>query len=241
MRYLSLVLLFIPASTFAAAGFADGYNDHQHWIFPAYAYCLVFGLAFLLAWFIISLVWKSEVRRTSEAVTSYLRKHSILAIIFSGILLAIPIGIIGAVSWEIIWFLSIFPFIGLMVAYPLILVNKHFREKWLLSPFWTKWSMMIAISAVSASLLFIILTNCDLLPGTDITYLARPDRTHRDFYSHAHPYDSMGEIWTLPLFFIGEIVLALAFYTLGMLNRQLCRKLSDTRTSQTKKRSRDLS
>lgn len=229
MKYLSLTLLFIPAAAFAAAGFADAYNDHQHWIFPAYAYCLAFGLVFLLALFIISLVWKSEVRRISEAITSYLRKNSILAIILSGILLAIPIGIIGAVSWEIIWFLSIFPFMGLMIAYPLILVNKHLREKWLLSQCWIKWSMMVAISSVSASLLFIFLTNCDLLPGADITYLARPDRTHRDFYSPTHPYDSMCEIWTLPLFFVGEIVIALAFYALGMLNRQLCRKLSDIR------------
>lgn len=92
---------------------------------------------------------------------------------------------------------------------------------------WIKWSMMIAISAVSASLLFIILTYCDLLPGTDIAYLGRPNRTHSVFYTH--PYDSMVEIWTISLFLIGEIVLALALYILGQLNKHLYRKMSEIR------------
>lgn len=229
MRYLAIALLLIPAPAFAAAGFADAYHDHQQWIFPAYYYCMIFGLILLSGLFIISLICKTKTQKITSAISCYLIIHRIPAIIVTGILLAIPLGIIGSVSWEIIWFLSIFPFMGLMIAYPLIIVNKHFREKWLLSPFLIKWSMMVVISSVSASLLFIILTNCDLLPGTDMTYLARPDRTHRDFYSPTHPYDSMCEIWTMPLFFIGEIVLALAFYTIGMINRQLCRELSDIR------------
>lgn len=136
LRYSLLLLLITSAvDCYAAAGFADEYNDHREWIFPAYAYCLAFGLAILLALFIISLIRKSEVRRISEAISSYLCNHSISAIIFSGILLAIPIGIIAAVSWEIFWFLSILPVMGLMIAYPLILVNKRFREKCLLSPY----------------------------------------------------------------------------------------------------------
>ncbi len=229
MRKLALLLSFVPSIAFAAAGFADAYNDHQRWIFPAYAYCLVFGLIVLLVLFILSLICKTKTRQILEHISVYLKRHRILAIVFTGVVLAIPIGIIGAVSWEIIWFLSIFPFMGLMVAFPIILVNKRFREKLLLSPFWLKWSSLVSISSITASLLFIILTNCDLLVGTNITYLARPDRLHRGFYSPTHPYDSMKEIWFMSLFFIGEIVISLMLYSLGNLNRFIYRKLSASR------------
>lgn len=229
MRKLTLPLSFVPSIAFAAAGFADAYNDHQRWIFPAYAYCLVFGLIVLLVLFIMSLICKTKTRQILEHISVYLKRHKILAIVFTGVVLAIPIGIIGAVSWEIIWFLSIFPFMGLMVAFPIILVNKRFREKLLLSPFWLKWSLLVSISSITASLLFIILTNCDLLAGTDITYLARPDRLHRGFYSPTHPYDSMKEIWSMPTFFICEIAIALILYFVGILNKFICRKLSALR------------
>lgn len=229
MRKLALSLLFVPSIAFAAAGFADAYNDHQRWIFPAYAYCLVFGLIALLVLFIMSLICQTKTQHISEHISEYLIRHKILAIVFTGVLLAIPTGIIGAVSWEIIWFLSIFPFMGLMVAFPIILVNKSFREKFLLSTFWIKWSLLISISSISASFLFIILTDCNLLKGTDITYLARPDRLHQGFYSPTHPYDSMKEIWFLPLFFIGEIVISFILYSLGNLNRFIYRKLSASR------------
>lgn len=53
MRYLSIALLLIPTPAFAAAGFADAYHDHQQWIFPAYFYCLIFGLLLLSELFII--------------------------------------------------------------------------------------------------------------------------------------------------------------------------------------------
>lgn len=60
MRYLSIALLLIPTPAFAAAGFADAYHDHQQWIFPAYFYCLIFGLLLLSGLFIISLICKTK-------------------------------------------------------------------------------------------------------------------------------------------------------------------------------------
>lgn len=229
MRKFALFLLSLPSIAFAAAGFADAYYDHQQWIFPAYAYCLVFGLIILFCLVSVSLIYKTKTRNISKNISAYLIKHKTLAIIITGILLAIPIGIIGSVSWEIIWFLSVFPFMGLMVIFPIILINKRFREKYWLSLFWTKWSLFISISAISSSLLFIILTDCNLLTGTDITYLARPDRFHHGFYSPTHPYDSMKEIWLMPLFFIGEIAIALLLYFVGILNRYFCGVISKFR------------
>lgn len=229
MRYLSIALLLIPTPAFAAAGFADAYHDHKQWIFPAYFYCLIFGLLLLSGLFIISLICKTKTQEITSAISSYLIRHRILAIVVTGVLLAIPLGIIGSVSWEIIWFLSILPALALMLAYPMSLVNRSFREKYLLSPCMIKWSSMLSISAIVASLLFIILTNWNLLSGTDVTYFARPDRLHPDYYNPTHPYDSLKEIWGSPLLFIVEIPIAVILYWFGLLNRYLCRKLSAIR------------
>lgn len=229
MRYLSIALLLIPTPAFAAAGFADAYHDHQQWIFPAYFYCLIFGLLLLSGLFIISLICKTKTQEITSAISSYLIRHRILAIVVTGVLLAIPLGIIGSVSWEIIWFLSILPALALMLAYTMSLVNRSFRENYLLSPCMIKWSSMLSISAIVASLLFIILTNWNLLSGTDVTYFARPDRLHPDYYNPTHPYDSLKEIWGSPLLFIVEIPIAVILYWFGLLNRYLCRKLSAIR------------
>ena len=88
---------------------------------------------------------------------------------------------------------------------------------------------MLSISAIAASLLFIVLTNWGLLSGTDVTYLARPDRFHPEYYTPTHPYDSMKEIWGMPLVFIAEIPIAIILYWFGLLNRYLCKKLSAIR------------
>lgn len=230
MRKISIILLSMPAIAFAAAGFADSYHEHRHWIFPAYSYCLILGLALLLGMFILSLIYRTKTQKITEAVSSYLIRNPILAIIVTDVLLAIPLGIMGSVSWEIYSFMSMFPGAVLMTALPLCLANERIREKYLLSPFAMKWALMISISAIVSSVLFIVLTNWNLLPGTDVTYFARPDRTHPAYHFPAHPYDSMKEIWNTPLLFIAEIPIAIALYWLGLLNRYLYRKLSAART-----------
>ena len=103
MRKLALLLLLVSSIAFAAAGFADAYNDHQRWIFSAYTYSLVFGLIALVVLFIKSLIYQIKTQHISEHISVYLIRHKILAIVCTGILLAVPIGIIGAVSWEIIY------------------------------------------------------------------------------------------------------------------------------------------
>lgn len=229
LRFSSLLLMMMPFSCYAAAGFADAYHDHQQWIFPAYSYCLILGLLCLLGMFIISLIWKSKTQEITSSISSYLIRHRMSAIMATGVLLAIPLGIIVSVSWEIIWFLSILPGLALMIAFPICLVNRNFREKCILSQLGLKWISMISISAIVASLLFIILTNLNLLSGTDVTYLERPDRLHSHYYNPTHPYDSLKEIWVSPLLFIAEIPIATFLYWMGLLNRYLCRKFSAIR------------
>lgn len=233
MKYKKTVLLFmfiiLSAKAFAAAGFADRYYDHQHWIFPAYAYCLGFGLMILLIMTMALLFFKTKSKSVIITVSTFLKEHAIGGIIVAGILWAIILGIIGVVSWEIIWFLTILPFLATTFCFPLVLANRKIREKWLLTPIILKWTAMIVISAIISSVIFIILTNLGVLKGTDITYLARPDSIHRDFYSPTHPYDSMKEIWGMPLYFMAEIIIAIFLYYLGRINRYLCVKLSAIR------------
>jgi hypothetical protein len=220
------LLLFIPASAFAAAGIADAYDDHQRWMLPAYAYCLAFGLIFLLVFVLLTKHWKTRTKTMTDGVSTYLKRHSILAIIFSGILLAVPIGIMVAVSWDVISFLAIFPFMGFLIGLPVILVNRRCREEFLLSSFWIKWGIMVLLSSCLASLLFVVLTNRDLLVGTDITYYARPSRIHPNSFLRSHPYDSMIEIWSMSMVFICEIVVALIVYLLGVIYSKLKALLS---------------
>lgn len=228
-RLLGVSGLFVPSLAFAAAGIADRYADHQRWILPAYKYCFVFGLVIFFGLFAVSRVYKTKTREITGRVSAYLIRHRIKAIIVTGILLAIPLGIVIAASWEVIWVLSIFPAIGAMFALPLLLANRQFREKCLLSPFAIKYAFMTAITAVAASLLFVFLANNGILPGTDITYSAHADRLHPTSYIATHPYDSMKEIWGLPLIFIAEIPIAIILCWLGVFSRYIRGKIHSIR------------
>lgn len=218
MRKITIILLTLPTITFAF----DGAYVRRRWILPAYEYCFVFGLVLLLVMIIISLICKTKTQEITDVVSSYLIRHRILAIIVTGILLGIPLGIMGSVSWEIISFQSIVPLLALMIALPISLVNRNFREKWLLSPFAIKWLFMISVSAVVATFLVIVLTNCNVLPDPDIPY-----HLARFFQVQTHP--SIEEIWIMPLAFIAEIPIAIILYWFGLLTRYVCRKFFDSR------------
>lgn len=224
-KYLS-ILTFTPATAFAAAGWADAFYSHQRWIFPVYAYCVSFGLLTLIALYIASLVYRIKIRELSMRVSGYLLHHKVLAIIFAGLMLAIPIGIITGALWDTFSILMLFPLMGLMTIFPFILIIRKFRENFLLSPFWIKWSLMISISAVVASLLFLILTKCNLLSGTDISYFVYSGRSYREFHLLTHPFDSLKHIWENALYFIGEIPIALLLYWSGILSKSICKKIS---------------
>lgn len=221
MKNIVSFLLLIPATAFAAAGFAERYYDHQHWILPAYAYCFGFGLVTLLILIMASLLFKAKTKNMAIRASTFLKDHPVCGIIVAGILWAILLGIAGAVSWEIIWFLTILPLLEIMVCFPLALAKRRIREERLLSPSMLKWAVMIVMSAIIASVLFIVFTDCGVLKGTEITYLARPNRFHPDGHYSTHPYDSMKEIWGMPLLFMAEIIIAIFLYYLGMIVRHV--------------------
>lgn len=218
----------LSTKAFATAGFAERYHDHQYWMFPAYAYCLGFGLVILSILNILSLIFKIKVDESIGWAYTFLKGHPIFGIIVGGILWAILLGLSGIVSFEIINLLAIIPFLVIFLFFPLVLVYRKIREKLILSPIILKWTVMIAISAIIASALFIILTNCGILKGTDITYWDRPNRIHRD-YPLTHPYDSMMDIWGMPILFMAEILISIVLFYFGEFSRFILNKLSNYR------------
>ena len=219
MKKVTLLILLTPAIVHAAAPFVDQFYIYRHWLFPAYAYCLLFGIIILLGLFITTLIYKDKIRTVTERISNYMKQHPFWAILFTGAILAIPLGIICSVCYEILWFISFHLILGLLIIYPIILSIERVREKLFLSPFFVKWSIMIAISAITASLLFIILTNYHLLPGTEELYW------NYRIGHFSHPYDSIKEIWVNVPIFLAEIVLPLIVYGTGKLFKIVIRKI----------------
>lgn len=113
MKYLFLAVLLLPATAFAAAGFADRAADYEQWMLPAYYYCGIFGLTFLCVLFGLSLACKTKIRKTASKISSYLVHHNRLpAIIVAVLLLAIPLGIIEYSLGQIAGLLFVFPAFG---------------------------------------------------------------------------------------------------------------------------------
>ena len=225
-KYLLFLFLSMPEVVFAAAGFADRYHDHQKWFFSGYKYWMILGLVSMLVLLCATLSCKTKTREITTTISHYLVKHPTLAIMFSGIILAIPMGIISSVLWEIIWFLSVYPFMGMRLAFPFVLINKRLRENWLLSRFWIKWGIIVSLSSIMASLLFIVIINNNIIQITEFPHFYEMDQANGKPYLPTHPYDSMREIWNMPLYFIVEIFIAIAFYYLGVMKRYLSRKIS---------------
>ena len=71
-----LAVLLLPATAYAAAGFADRAADYEQWMLPAYYYCGIFGLTFLCVLFGLSLVCKTKIRKTAGKISSYLVHHN---------------------------------------------------------------------------------------------------------------------------------------------------------------------
>ena len=220
--------LFVSSclSMYAAAGFADNFNDRQHWIYPAYLYNLIFGVIVLFGIWCATMKWKSKSKLIIESISTYLRCHPIMAIISTGLLLSVPFALSMSLMWEILWFLALIPAFGLIILFPFLLGIKYCREKWILPTHILKWLIIFDITCCISSCLFILLTNTGILPNTEITYLARPNGVHSDFYSPTHPYDSLKEIWEPSLLFIAEIVIALGLFGFGKINDYLRNKLS---------------
>lgn len=219
---LAAISTILPATVHAAAPLADLFSSHRHWMFPAYAYCLLFGLTILITLSIISAIRRTQIRNITSRISLYLNRRPLPAIIVAGFLLCIPLGIIGAVMWEFFWILSAIPSLVVFAMLPVTLTNRRIREKCILSSSALKWLLIISASAVGASLLFIILTLCHFLPYTDIPFYCIHNN---EFQFNTHPFHSMKTIWGEPLILCATIPIGLLFYCLGYLKQLFNHKL----------------
>lgn len=217
---------------YGASPMADSFSAYRGWLFIAYVYCTIFGLLIFTAFEIVincsSL--KNAVKPRILQLTEYLRHHNVLAIIFYGILLALPFGIILDGIFQALWFIGIIPSLVLLFLFPILLSITYLRNRCLLSPKMTELLAVLLISAILASIAFIILTNAQLLPYIDDSYMFRTGNRVHYFGSQTHPYDSLMHIWEQTVYGLAATVVSIPLYGLGRLLRYLIQQLTKKKT-----------
>lgn len=75
MRRLLILLILglaLALKTYAHAGVYDSINEYRHWIFPAYLYCLIFGILFMVA------LGSTFRRLTADSLVVYVHKPTVI-------------------------------------------------------------------------------------------------------------------------------------------------------------------
>lgn len=206
-----LTLLTIPSVAFASAGIADRFYAYEAWIFPAYLYNLIFGVIFAVILTAFFFILRKPLNQTLSRVCKYLESHSSIAIVSIGILFSIPLGILCGILYYILWFIALIPTFGLMLIYPFALSFKRFRNSILRFHKIMVIAIIIAISAILASVCFIIFTKFGWLSHTNETY----SNLSTNFNVLTHPFDSIKSIWGCTLYLMCEIVLSLILLWIG--------------------------
>ena len=204
-----LSLLIFSLDAFAYAPIYDRFNTYRHWIFPAYLYCLIFGALFVVVFGCTFYAMRKRIAPKLEQFTQLLRQSSFWSIIVCGVLWSIPLGILGNLLYLIYWFITIYILEILLILFSLLLSFKRCRNAWLFYPSLLKWNIIFVMSAICASVLFIILTNCGWLISEKDWYILG----YHKFYEH--PYDSIINIWNGTILFFLGILLSLIFYWIG--------------------------
>ena len=223
-----LTLLAVPSVAFAAAGMIDSINDFRHWIYPAYLYNLKFGIAFLISFVVLYFVFKKPIDKVYNKFSGYLKRLPTLAVIVCGVLFWLPYGIIMQalnyckIDWDTIIFEIILIVLGgTLFGFIILSACGRFRNKVLISPLFLKISSAIVLSAICASVLFIILTETGVLNIDNMVYY-----TYRCGGIHAtHPFDSVIKIWHYSVCFLWFILYSLIILWIGNAYRWLKSKL----------------
>ena len=219
-RFIALLtLLAVPSVAFAAAGMIDSINDFRHWIYPAYLYNLKFGIAFLIGFVVLYFVFKKSWDNTINRISCYLRTQPSLAVIVCGVFFWLPFGImmraldywkLGEIGEDWITFLVIVLF-GTTFGFIILSACSRFRNKVLISPLFLKVSSALVLSAIFASVLFIILTKSGLLKIDNMVY-----HTYRGGFKYiTHPFDSVIYIWYYAVCFLWCILYSLIILWFG--------------------------
>lgn len=206
-----LTLLTISSVAFAMAGIADRFYEYQAWIFPAYLYNLIFGVIFAVILTAFFFILRKPLNQTLSRACKYLESHSSIAIVSIGILFSIPLGILCDTLYHLLWFIAIIPIFGLMLIYPFALSVKRSRNSTLRFHKVLVIAIIIAISAMLASVCFIIFTKFGWLSHSNGTC----SNLSTNFKILTHPFDSIKSIWGGTLIFMCETVLSLILLWIG--------------------------
>lgn len=207
-RLLILIVSALPMPAFALAPIADSFYNYRKWIFTAYKYNLIFGLVSLAMLTATFFIWKKKMRHIVNKFCDYLESHPSTAVVSCGLLLGIPIGILCGVMYQLsIDDIIFLPFLMIMYLLPVILLIRQYRNSLVNSRRLMTVLIILSASCICASILFIIFTKLDLLPGTkDIYWNWRMRNNSRGM---THPFDSVISIWNGTIIFTYDILLCL--------------------------------
>lgn len=200
-----LTLLTISSVAFAQAGIADRLYEYQAWIFPAYLYNLIFGVIFAVILTAFFFILRKPLNQTLSRACKYLESHSSISVVSIGILFSILLGLLCDTLYRLLWVIAIIPMSGLVLIYPFALSFKRSRNSILRFHKILIIAIIIAISAMLASVCFIIFTKFGWLSNTNGTY----SDYSTNFKILTHPFDSIKSIWGGTLIFMCETVLSL--------------------------------
>lgn len=214
-----LMLLAIPSVAFGAAGLMDGVSDYLRWLYPAYLYNLKFGIGFLIGFTLLYFDFKKRYDKTFYQLSQYLRSHPALAIMVSGVLVWMPFGILlgtfdyfilKVINWD--WIIAyIIVGLGAIFGIVILLACGRFRNKVLISPLFLKVLSAVFLSAICASLLFIVLTEINVLHFKNKVYCVY----NGGYVFSTHPFDSLKGIWHLSLRALCLIPISLLIFWAG--------------------------
>lgn len=205
-RLLILIVSILPISVFAFAPMADSFYSYRKWIFTAYKYNLIFGLVSLAMLTATFFIWKTKMTHIVNKFCDYLESHTSMAVVSCGLLLGIPIGILCGVMYQCMWFIFFLPLLLMLIIFPIFLWERP-RNSLINHRKYMTVMIIFTASCICASILFIIFTKLDLLPGTkDIYWNWRMRNNSRGM---THPFDSVISIWNGTIIFTYDILLCL--------------------------------
>lgn len=209
-RLLALLVpeVTLSLSTYAFAPMMDSFLEYRHRLFYVYLYCIILGLISLLIFWKVYTAKKDIFSPRLERFTRFLRESPSWAIIICGVLLSVPLGLFMNISYYFIFFIFTIPiFLILIILFSILLAINKVRNKFLLrSKTFLKWNILLAISAICASALYLAITECNLLYEPSIFCYSR---------GVVYPSDLIIKIWSDVLPFLCATLVSLIFFWIG--------------------------
>lgn len=220
--------LFLISTLLCFAGLADSANEYRAWVKPAYITCAVSGSVWFVILALLTWIYREKTCRIYSKVSEFLKMHNLLGVIATGVLIAIPLTILYDVGWHVYRF-AVFPLlIPTIILMPLLLSYGRFRNKILLNQRVLKWMSILAVSAILASVVFVLLVKIKVVPFWDSILFEKGSEDNYPFYTH--PWDSLVNIWGGITINLLEVLGAMILVGCGNVIRYLWQKYKSLAT-----------